>query len=70
MPRTRPPYAPEFRQQALRLLRNGARARTPNGKYCQDSLSSLRSLAYLGLAETDVTELEAVVEAEPEAEAA
>jgi hypothetical protein len=25
MPRTTPPYAPEFRQKALRLLRSGAR---------------------------------------------
>jgi transposase len=25
MPRTRPPYPPEFRQEALRLLRRGAR---------------------------------------------
>ncbi len=25
MPRTRPPYPPEFRQEALRLLRSGAR---------------------------------------------
>ncbi len=26
MPRTRPPYAPEFRQEAVRLLRSGARS--------------------------------------------
>jgi transposase len=25
MPKTRPPYPPEFRQEALRLLRSGAR---------------------------------------------
>ena len=26
MPRTRPPYPPEFRQEAVRLLRSGARS--------------------------------------------
>ena len=26
MPRTRPPYPPEFRQEAIRLLRSGARS--------------------------------------------
>jgi hypothetical protein len=26
MPRTRPPYPPEFRLEAVRLLRSGARA--------------------------------------------
>ena len=28
MPRTRPPYPPEFRQEAVRLLRSGARSPT------------------------------------------
>jgi transposase len=28
MPRTRPPYPPEFRQEAVRLLRSGARSTT------------------------------------------
>ena len=26
MPRTRPPYSPEFRQEAVRLLRSGSRS--------------------------------------------